>query len=274
MIFSSSVRLDAAAVSNMGLVRRNNEDNLFFDGKYINEEQVNCATHENICFSSRKSRRCAVYGICDGMGGESHGELAALIAAEEFDRLNRRMHKLGKKSVRSQFEKFIDSANTRICDKITELGVTRIGTTYAMLMIKSGVAYISNIGDSRVYHLRGDSFKQMTKDHTELQYYIDAGVIAPEQARGNPMRHGLTQHLGIFKNDHKLVPYYAELIKLQKGDLFLLCSDGLTDMLEDSAIKSICSGDKDSADIAAELVNTAVELGGHDNTTVIVVKII
>lgn len=273
MFFNRSPKFSAAVITNMGKIRTNNEDNFYFDGKTLSEETVNAMTDDSIIYTIDPRREGGLFCVCDGMGGESYGEIASRVAVETLCEHKEKFAGAKKGQLKDIITAYTDEANSRICDKITELSVKRIGTTYTLLYFVGSTAYISNIGDSRAYLIRDDSIKQLSRDHTEVAYYVSAGIITEEEARNHPMRHGLTQHLGIFPDDMILSPYFAQVVQAKAGDTFVLCSDGLTDMLEDDKIKQIVKDNfKDgSKAIVQSLADAALEAGGRDNVTVIAV---
>lgn len=273
MFFNKELKFSSAAVTNIGKVRSNNEDNFYFDGVILEEERINSMTDESILLSNEQNEKNGLFCVCDGMGGESYGEIASLTAVSTLLEFKDRFRGTDKGKLKDVITEYTQLANSRICDKITEFGVNRIGTTYALLAFIGSTAYISNIGDSRVYLIRSGKIKQLTRDHTEIAYYIAAGIISAEEARTHPRRHGITQHLGIFPDDMKLSPYFAEVVSAKSKDIFILCSDGLTDMLDDDKIKDVSlSAAKGGAEaVVKALSEEALNAGGHDNVTVIAV---
>lgn len=252
------MKIESMAMTNVGHVRRNNEDNFFVCGKYKESPETNdlecycCAPAEEYLF-----------GVCDGMGGIQLGELASLIAVETMA------------EYASGFDGKVDAcirdANARICKEITERGVSRIGTTFAALSVKDGVARAYNIGDSRIYLHRSGVLTQLSVDHTQAQMLLEQGIITPEQALTHRDRHVLTQHLGIFPEEMVVEPHCAQPVELADGDIFLLCSDGLTDMLSDGEICAVLSGETSLEVKAHALINDALANGGKDNVTVVLV---
>ena len=125
------------------------------------------------------------------------------------------------------------------------------------------------VGDSRIYMMRSGMLQQISKDHTIVQQMVDSGAITKEEARTHKRRHILSQNIGIFPDELIIEPHFAEPIELKEGDVFPLCSDGLTDMVSDDAIRTILANNED----AEGLVAAALENGGRDNVTVIVIKV-
>lgn len=259
------IKIEYSVASSVGRVRDNNEDNFFADGTVLAD-----FSGEPI-YTSGTAEGSGLYAVCDGMGGAEYGEVASEIAVQT----------LGKYYKQSQsgdgFDKlcnlYVDEANAKICAKIENIGGLRMGTTLAILAVGGDAAKVYNIGDSRVYLLRDGKLTQVSKDHTQMRRMIELGILTPEKAKTHPERHKLTQHLGIFSNEMIIEPFVSSKISLENGDVFLLCSDGLTDMLEDVEIERIIAQNKTAEQAAQTLLNTALANGGKDNTTIITVRI-
>ena len=154
--------------------------------------------------------------------------------------------------------------------KVFELKKNSFGVgSKAALYIDEGRAVACNIGDSRIYMMRSGMLQQISKDHTIVQQMVDSGAITKEEARTHKRRHILSQNIGIFPDELIIEPHFAEPIELKEGDVFPLCSDGLTDMVSDDVIRTILANNED----AEGLVAAALENGGRDNVTVIVIKV-
>lgn len=253
--------LQAAVRSHVGRVRSNNEDNYYLCGHWRQDVSAN----ESACWLTADDH-CFLAAAADGMGGEASGELASLFAVESlspcpFDEI----HDAAAAS--------IQQANRRICGEIRKNGGKRMGSTLAALYIDDGRAVSVNIGDSRCYLFRGSTLTQLSTDHNSVQQLIALGALTPEEAARHPSRHKLTQHLGIFEEELVLEPAFSEPILLQPNDLFLLCSDGLTDMLpEEVFIERLAQGG-DVRELADSLVWMALEKGGRDNITVLLIRV-
>ena len=257
------VKIESTVITHVGLVRDNNEDNYFINGR--------CKTNNSVTaegFADNKLRDTYLYAVFDGMGGESFGEIASLIAAKTLtDYMST--------DIRSTVTDYIHRANELICDDVMRNGGARSGTTLALLCICDSKAIAYNIGDSRIYFLRKGILSLLSEDHTEAQRLIRIGMLDEESAKTHSSRNKLTQHLGIFPDEMIIEPFVSKEIKVKKNDIFLVCSDGLTDMVSDDDIKEIMERkDLDASSIAKELSKAAQENGGKDNTTVIVVKVV
>ena len=264
----NSIKFSASVCSNKGRIRANNEDNFYFNGINLTPENRD----KNNFFSDTPSEDVLVFGVFDGMGGEALGEDASLIAAQSVKKYHEKLKKDGANDVENAVLKSISDANTKICNRMVESGEKRIGTTFAALCICDDTATVYNVGDSRVYLYRNKKLKQISVDDTTVQRLINMGVITKEKAKTHEDRHKLTQHLGIFRDEMIIEPHISDKIAIEKGDRFILCSDGLTDMVGDDEIQKIMQKTADSKTAAKKLLLAALKNGGRDNVTVTVVS--
>jgi protein phosphatase len=217
----------------------------------------------------------AVWIVADGMGGHPAGGLAAQTAVAEASRRaqQRTAWLLDHPTKTAEFvADLVTSANRRIHDLIQEKpSLEGMGTTFIALTITPAppqIAHIAHLGDSRAYLYRAGELKQLTRDHTLVQKFVQRGLIDAAEALTHPERHILTKGLGMgvdMKPELTATPVAPE-------DLIMLCSDGLTKMLDDATIASILSlagGDPHQA--CHGLIEQALNRGGEDNVTVIVV---
>ena len=217
--------------------------------------------------------------LADGMGGHAAGEVASRIATDtvaEFvrgtagakeiawpfgfdDRASRSLNRL---------RSALRLSNERIFRTIEDHPEMKgMGTTLAIVLAEDGVLCVAHIGDSRVYFLRRDVLSQLTSDHSWVVEQVRLGNLSPQEAARHPFRNVITRALG---SREEVEADYKEL-QLEVGDIVLLCSDGLTTMLQDSQIKEILDRNKkDLRAAAGELIEQANEAGGEDNITVIV----
>lgn len=264
----NSIKFSAAVCSDKGRIRNNNEDNFYFNGTHLNPE--NRDNHN--FFADNPSGSEIMYGVFDGMGGEALGEEASLITVQTIKKYHDKLKGGRIKDNKTAILKSISDANTKICNKIVESGERRIGTTFALLSISDDTAQVYNVGDSRVYLYRNKKLTQISVDDTTAQRLVNMGVITKEKAKTHEDRHKLTQHLGIFADEMIVEPHISEKIRIEKGDKFILCSDGLTDMVENEEIQSVMQRSGDSRAAAQKLVETALKNGGRDNVTVTVIS--
>lgn len=252
--------VDAACGSDTGRVRSNNEDNFYFNGVFLPQE--NSGQGPPLTFSGvRPGDECLA--VFDGMGGGEYGEVASYTAAECLCGLLREGR--GELEVETYLEWITERANQTVFDKRAALGASHMGTTQAVLFFHDSKVHVCNVGDSRVFGLRGDRLLQISQDHTDEAYMRERGITG--------RRPRLTQHLGLDPESIRIEPHIAEG-GLQTGDTYLICSDGLTDMVGPEDIRRILS-EEDSAGVCVErLIRTALAEGGRDNVTVIVIKIL
>ena len=159
-----------------------------------------------------------------------------------------------------------------ICDEMLGKSGKRMGSTLAALYMDEGMAVGCNVGDSRIYFIRGGKLAQLSVDHTIVQQMVDMGVLTREEARVHKKKNIITKNIGIFPEEMLIEPHFTEPVSLQEGDMFLLCSDGLTDMVRDEEIEEILSK-KEITVQADALVKAALKNGGRDNVTVLLVKV-
>lgn len=254
------MKLHSYTGTNIGKVRKNNEDNFFSNGAY--KQNVD---RQNDSVTDVRRAGAGLYAVFDGMGGEELGEEASLIAAQT-------LCKYADGDFRQTASDYIKDANRQICALMDKDGGRRSGTTFSALYIEDETAFACNVGDSRVYLFRKGELKQLSQDHTKIQQLLRMGAITQEEARTRRDRHVLTQHLGIFEDELLLSAHRADEIALQNGDIFLLCSDGLTDMLDDAEIRRVIDRGKTPREIGEALMTGALEKGGRDNVTVQVVQ--
>ena len=223
-----------------------------------------------------------LYLIADGMGGHASGETASRLAVkciEEFVVHSRSgvipwpvkaQEGLTMEQNRLYGGTFL--ANLRIFQTAGQLpGTNGMGTTLTGLLVEENHLAVVNVGDSRLYRVRAGKLDRMTQDHTYVGELVQEGKLTPEEARKHPQRHVLTNALGVQKDTRIDV----SRTRFTKGDLFLICSDGLYDMLDDRRILEIChvNGGEPLYKIALSLVLEANLAGGLDNITVVLLSV-
>ncbi len=265
---SKHLYIKAHAVSDQGKLRGNNEDNFFCDGEVNIDPQRG---GELTIDETRLTRH--VFAVCDGMGGESYGEIASAIAAETLKEHYGSFIKSKGNKLNEIVNKCTTDANNRICDMIKERQCRNSGTTLAMVCFCDDYAYPFYIGDSRIYLFDGFDLYALTKDQTLAAAMLQHGVYTPEQAEISYDRNKLMHFLGEDKEGKGLSATAQPPIPLKPGMKFLICSDGLTDMCSDLTLYEVMS-DPEQDDPASTLVAMALEAGGSDNVTVIVIEII
>lgn len=258
----STNQIRAVAVSDVGKRRKNNEDNYYINGKTV------CSAMQASASAAPSAQN--VFAVFDGMGGEQAGELASQAAADVFCADAEELLQSGFSY--PAVNALVQKANHSVC-ALARQKRARVGTTLALFAFREDNILIANVGDSRVYRLSNGTLTQLSKDHTQAQSLVDSGVLPKEEAEKRPEKHKLTQHLGIFPEEMEIEPYVVTVPAVQ-GDRFLLCSDGLTDMLQDGEIQQILRENLPIEAACRRLVQTALDRGGKDNTTVVLCEII
>lgn len=252
-----SQALQSASLTDPGRVRDHNED----------------------CIESRPE--IGLYVLADGMGGYNAGEVASGMATSliadgvaegwvprEVDRLTREQAMaLADKLIREQVARantaiFTTSQNNPEC--------AGMGTTLVVCLFYDNFVSVAHIGDSRLYRLRGDTLDQVTRDHSLLQEQLDSGLITPEEAKLSQNRNLVTKALGI---DPSVEPE-LHVHEAEAGDLYLLCSDGLNDMVDDEEIRLTLITLRSNPSLTVQqLVQAANDNGGRDNVSAMLVRV-
>src|SRR5437660_4249249 len=256
------MRINYAAKTDVGMKRDNNEDNL-------------------LVFPEQN-----VFAVFDGMGGHAAGEVASAIAANEVKEF---FDFTGKDEdatwpFKGDRERTYDEnravtaiklANARIIEQSEQDGAKKnMGTTAVMVHFvdrnSSGPrALVAHVGDSRVYLFRADRLQRITIDHSLVEEYLRMGKITEEEAKNFPQKNIILRALG----QQKVVDVEINVYQPQPGDIFLLCSDGLSGMISDEAMQSIVAKNAGNLEAAAKkLIDTANANGGVDNVTVILTQ--
>lgn len=244
----------ANAITNIGKVRSNNQDSCVFNELVLQSKSEQ--KDNNFDLQSRH-----MFGVFDGMGGLLYGERASLIAAKTAASF---FSKSGDIMPESLLNNIFFRANELICEEMQNNVKGRMGTTASLVLYENNYFYLCNIGDSPIFLIRNGNIQQISMEHTEREMY--------EMAYGSDYVHNrkyrLTQHLGLPEDEKQIKPYFVS-DKIVRGDIFLLCSDGLTDMVSNEEIIDIVQTTSSSSNISKRLMNTALENGGKDNITII-----
>jgi protein phosphatase len=249
------MRIASCGMTDVGIKRTNNEDNYL-----INDE-------------------LSLFVVCDGMGGHAGGEFASAIAVNTLEEVlssNETSPEVdaareeGELEVaRERLRYAIRLAGKRIYEKsVAEPEYRGMGTTCLVLMIEKGNAFIGHVGDSRGYLLREGRIEQLTEDHSLVNEKIRAGLLTPEQAKKHKHKNIITRSLGYTED----VEIDVQVRAVRRGDRFLLCSDGLSNLVEPSemgeALRSL-----GLQDAAKSLIQRACEKGGDDNITCVLARV-
>ena len=208
-----------------------------------------------------------IYVVCDGMGGAAAGEIASSLAVDEMMRLL--TQRAGDSSIVTDAEQAAASANQAIFSRAERSQqLNGMGTTLVALLAEERRVWMLNVGDSRGYRLRNARLEQITIDHSLVEEQIRMGRMSQSEAVRSPLRNVITRALG---TQNSVTPDVFEL-EAEPGDLFLLCSDGLTRELSDTRIESILRESAPLEELCAQLVAAANQAGGHDNITCLLVR--
>lgn len=246
--YGATVDLEVAAVSDTGRVREHNEDALLV----------------------RPDKR--LFAVADGMGGHVAGEIASALAVSTVDEAIEGGPAESVDALADRLVGAMHRANARILEHGRVEPSTRgMGTTLTAIAFPAASAdscALAHVGDSRAYRYRGDRLELLTRDHTWVQDEVDAGRLQPEQARGHPYSNVLSRVLGI----PELEEIQATEVDLRSGDTLLLCSDGLTTVLDEARMAEVLATHRDLDHAARALVEAANARGGPDNITVVLVR--
>ena len=242
--------------SHVGKVRKNNED--YCMGEIIQTED-DCI---------------GIFALADGMGGHKKGEVASKIAVDSIiDFLKENILKscgIKMDYLDDVIKQGYNYANQKIFDKVSEdSSCEGMGTTLVVAVIYKDDMIMANVGDSRGYLLHNDEFRRITRDHSVVEELVNANLITEEEARVHPRRNQITRAMGA--EEIFIVDIFRE--KVEKGDMILLATDGLTGCVGDEDIKNIIKQDKDIKEICEDLINQANDNSGKDNISVILSKI-
>jgi serine/threonine protein phosphatase PrpC len=249
-----SVALQFAFKTDTGLVRAHNEDAIEINADY----------------------KIAV--LADGMGGYNAGEVASGIATSVFaTTLQQRLHQLkkhrppGNKILQGLMVESVAMANAQILEVAsTQAQFSGMGTTLVAALFHHDRVMLAHIGDSRAYRFRQGTLLQLTRDHSQLQEQIDAGLVSPEWARFAPNKNLITRALGVAAS----IDVETGAYPIETDDIYLLCSDGLSDMLSNEQMIAIFKSRNFDLDLlCAALVEAANNNGGRDNISVVLIKV-
>ena len=249
------MQIKASGLSDVGLKRDGNEDSFSTDDSL------------------------SLYVVADGMGGHLAGEVASRIAVEMINKSFRKWIEeeaqidelFGKPdSSLSLMGNYILSS-IKLANKVVyEMAMEYkqyhgMGTTVVILLVTPTLIIVANVGDSRIYMVRDGELERLSKDHTIVSEQVDMGMMTEEEAATSPMKHILTRNFG---SSETVDPDIFEL-EPSNNDRFVLCSDGLTDLVNDEEIFEMTRGEDDPENLCRQFVDTVLQRGAHDNTTVI-----
>ena len=248
---SPSMNVEFFSATDPGRARSNNEDSVAMD------------------------EASALVVLADGMGGYNAGEVASGMATSfiktELGRwLSEASQNASDTDVRRAMDICVDNANRAIFNAAnSNPQYAGMGTTLVVGVFRDSRLLMGHVGDSRAYRLRGVRLTQITHDHSLLQEQIDSGLITPEQAAFSANKNLVTRAVGV----EDTVLLETHLHDVLPGDTYLLCSDGLSDMLDDESILQLLTGSEALPEVAAALVDAANDAGGKDNISVVLARV-
>lgn len=244
--------MNIGASTDRGRIRENNQDYYYFS----------------------KSSKLPLFIVADGMGGHKAGEVASKMAVDVIVKVftEADINKLDREDVIiDTIRRAIVEANNVIFQKsIEDLECNGMGTTITIAYLLNNKLIIGHIGDSRAYSIKDNELKQETEDHSLVAQLVKNGSITAKEAQFHPQKNIITRAVGTSKS----IDIDIVIAEVKKDDIILLCTDGLTNMVEESEIKNIISSNENMQSACDNLVKKANELGGIDNITVIAVKIV
>ena len=240
--------IEYAAMTNKGVVRETNQD--FY-------------------FASTEGK--PLFVLCDGMGGHASGDVASRSAAQSVSRyINMHVpYDIDEKKAQNLLAGAVEFANSVVFARSkTGIEFRGMGTTCDVCMADFDVMYICHVGDSRVYLMRDTGIMRLTQDHTLIEELVKNGTITKEEAENHPNKHMITRAVGTEKS----IKCDFSVHEMKDGDMFLMCSDGLTNMLTDVQIKDAMLVGGDLKKTVKMLIDRANENGGIDNITAILIR--
>lgn len=244
-----------SCASHIGKVRKNNED--YCKGEIIDTDYGSIG----------------IFALADGMGGHKKGEVASKLAVENIICFLKE-NLLQSTNIKIDYvddivKQAYNNVNSIIHEKsISNMDYEGMGTTLTTAILYKNNLYVANVGDSRCYLLQNNNFDQITKDHSVVQELIEANIITKSEAKNHPRRNHITRAMGT----DELVIVDIFKIEIDRGDKILLATDGLTGFVEDEVIKEIILKDEDIMILTEELINTANNISGKDNVSVILIE--
>jgi PPM family protein phosphatase len=238
-----TAKVNVGALSETGLVRIENQDRMSGDLFSIGY----------------------LYIIADGMGGYKGGSLAAELTVAHLreDIGKAALGSPAAESIRSAFQKANSAVYNRA--KCPDAPYPQMGSTAVLLLLSQQGAWVAHVGDSRAYLFRGEMLERLTIDHTRVQRMVEAGILSQEEAQHHPDSHILERGIGVHSD---VAVDVSNMMTIQSGDAFLLCSDGLSGHVTDAEIRSVLNSTASVQEIPEILVEKALTAGGRDNITV------
>ncbi|HEY2846638.1 MAG TPA: Stp1/IreP family PP2C-type Ser/Thr phosphatase, partial [Pyrinomonadaceae bacterium] len=245
IIDPDKLTVTASVQTDPGCIRDSNEDS----GRHV-------SPHDTEALAARG--RLTI--VCDGMGGHASGEVASQLAVEAISELYYADRDMDP---RDALRFAVEQANHEIYEtSLTDARFEGMGTTLVALAIIGDKAFSTHVGDSRLYRMRGQRLDLLTTDHSQVMEMVQQGIITREQARNHDDKNVILRAVG---TNPEVEVEVSSMFEVEPGDTFVLCSDGLNDMLEDDEIETILASEADEYSVGRRLIEAAKENGGHDN---------
>jgi protein phosphatase len=273
---STAVHIDLAALSDRGKVRPNNEDH-FLVVRFHRALQTVLTNLPDGLVPNRTEEGGYGMVVADGMGGLVAGEVASQLAIRTLINLVLAtpdwVLKTGKPEIERVMQRMAERYR-RVSEALREEAqadarLSGMGTTMTLACNLGTDLVLAHVGDSRAYLVHNGELHRLTHDHTLVQELVDRGVVRPKHAATHPFRHVLTRYLG---GDRGEMEAEVQRVSLADADQLLLCSDGLTDMVDDTTIGAILEGAGSANDACQQLLTLALQNGGKDNVTVVLAR--
>ena len=245
--------MDFALKSDVGKLRKLNED---YCGCYFKEDN-----------------NLSIFVLADGMGGHNAGEIASRVTVESIlakvsEFMDSNQSKMTDKRIKELASDAIINANNNVVSlSAKNSGMRGMGTTVVMAALWGDKACISHVGDSRAYLVSDGKIKQLTTDHSYIEELIKEGSISRERAKNHPDRNMITRAIGV----EDVVIIDTDVVKIKDLDAIILCSDGLTNLIDENEILDVFLKGQSADEICDELLKEANKRGGYDNITIVVV---
>ena len=255
------MKILVSAKSHPGIKQQKNEDNLYVFGEIMEEEKHGFFSSD----MENNTEKGILFGVFDGMGGLHCGEYASYLTAKTIQEEAKATVE-SPETVGTFLTKICEKSNTLLCREMQTNLKKRMGSTLSILYMLQQKVFLCDVGDSPIFRFRNGQLLKISKEHTERELYEKLNAEKPKR------KYHLTQNIGIFPEEMELEPYIAKG-EMQAGDQYLLCTDGLTDMASEEEICEILCM-TDSADSKAKLLmRRALENGGSDNITIILIQL-
>lgn len=255
------MRILVSAKSHPGKIRTKNEDNLYVFGEIMEEERQGFFSSD----MESNTEEGILFGVFDGMGGLHCGEYASYLTAKAAK-------KEAKTAAESQetagafLMRICEKSNALLCREMQMNVKKRMGSTLSILYMLQNQVFLCDVGDSPIFRLRNGQLLKISKEHTERELYEKLNAEKPKR------KYHLTQNIGIFPEEMELEPYIAKG-EMHAEDQYLLCTDGLTDMVSEEEISEILCMPERADSKAKQLMRRALENGGSDNITIVLIQL-